>query len=136
MVGIAVFVVLLPMIGLWLAGILSLVLLVLWYRFNISQGTVGLFRSNLRAYFSGRQAGKSKEETIDLMLSTRGTDRAKKMMALHSPNLQLIDFKEPDADVKRLVFAIFCAENGLPPSERLTEKFVSSLEEEYVRLSA
>lgn len=124
------------LLGYWLAGILSIILFILWGRFNMSQSTIGLFRSNLKMYFSALKQGMSKDEAINKMIRTRMIDETEIMMVFNSTELQMIFFDEPDADVKKLVFAIFCAENGIPPTKTLVEQYARNLEDVYSNLLA
>jgi len=117
-----------------------------WWKFNQYSNTKGLFKSNLLVYFKARKTGMSEHDSRMMMLKTRYPGRIKGLFDNHELTVAFTDilhfsestsrsFKEPGAKVKGMVYAIFCSENGIPPTSNLRTKFAKQIEQAYREIS-
>ncbi|GEM_PF-2795221 len=105
-----------------------------WGRINRKAATIGLFESNINAYYTGIKSGLTHSEAISLVIESRyphSPDKQKQILdhyeesvsglaivySEHSPDLinpksgRLTNAEE----LKFLVYLLFCQENGDPP---------------------
>lgn len=118
-----------------LALIGSLVFFVGWFLLNIQSSTKGLASANLSAYFTGISKGLSHPEALERMIATRYPFSAAKRESVLRHVAAVAGESPPDEQVKAVIFAMFCQENGVPP-EDVANRMWKTIEGEYSHIAS
>jgi len=109
-VTIIVFFILRAFIGTWIALLLSIIFCIAWWLFNYRAGTIGLIKSNLRAYFTARFRGLTEDEALAWVIRSRYPISEQKRMEVENLFGSKENLDSEEERVKSLVFTIFCYE--------------------------
>lgn len=107
-----------------------IVVVALFFAFNVWSGTRGLVRANMGVYFRAKRNGASQSEALGMVIKTRFPNSLEKQSRL----MGVVNSQKPEADcLKSLVYTIFVEEHGAPTYE-WNKKITKMINEEYVRL--
>jgi len=133
-ITIIIFFVLKLLFGFIVSMVLSLIFLVGWGLFNIMSGTKGLFKSNMRMYFSLRARGFNREDAIEGVINSRYPDsvylRINTLNSFRELCGSALDVSEEEY-LKLLVYLIFCNEAFTPSSEQEKRKITDQIDKIY-----
>jgi len=116
-----------PLLGIFFAGILSVIVFTVIFLFNRYSSTTGLIKSNMRIYFYYRKLGFSHDESLSQVIQTRrGVNPEDILKLMGETNISLTVETEKEA-LKNLVYLIFCLENGIPPTEAWKENMYKKM---------
>lgn len=135
-VVVAAFFILKTFIGVLGAVLVSAVLFIGWFIFNIRASTTGTIKSNMQAYFLTRQKGANHQDALDRVIQTRYPLSEGKRADIRTRfNSKLPDRNDDEKyDLKHLVYVIFCDENGLPP-ESSAQRILNKIDKIYDSMS-
>ncbi len=120
--------------------ILIIVAVILFWIFNYSQSTTGIFKSNLDVFFRAIRSGVSISDAEMKMILRRYPKENRSdwwnssQSKVNDIYKESPDFQEPGASTKKFVYAIFCNEKGTPPTERLKKKYIWEIELIYKKM--
>ena len=97
------------------------------FRFTARQKAVGLFQSNFSVYWSARRAGSCHEDALAAVAGDRVLHSFGEAPALMSPAAPRSE--QEAAELKTLVWLIFCNESGEPRTAAARKKLLQSMEE-------
>jgi hypothetical protein len=128
-----------PVLGLVAAAAVGLL-----FRWIAGQATTGLFRANLNAYGVARSHGLNHEDSLRRVISSRYPTNPGKRTEIAS-QMHLFTTRSPDPrvpweerqmqDLRTLIWLIFINENGLPPTQKLVDKYTSQLDRALVHFA-
>lgn len=101
-----------------------------WFKFNVSQGTMGLFKANLRSFFAYRRAGQSVETALQSMVAARYWFSEKRCTTVKDLISQIPQDTPDDQKVIHAVWIVFCFDQGEPPID-LYVKYLDQLSNLY-----
>jgi len=114
--------------------VIGVLAFIAWSRFNKSEGTTGLFKSNLQSYFHYRRAGQSVDHALQSMVVSRYRFSKRQHFTVSALVSAIPPETPEDQKVITAIYTVFCAEQGDPPPG-LESKYISKIRDAYCRMA-
>jgi hypothetical protein len=116
-------------------AIVGVLVFVGWYRLNYTSGTTGLFKANLKSYFSYRRRGLDVSGAIEGMIRSRYPFSRQKQDEALAVIRSIPTLDDEGVAVVQAILGVFCFEQGPPPTDELRRKFTVEIAALYEALA-
>jgi len=118
-------------IGVAGAATIYAIFLVSWFMLNRRVLTIGLIKSDMRAYFNARSKGANHQEAIDRVIRYRYPFSQEKRSFVKSIFGEISRNGSDEDSLKTLIYIIFCQETGRPPIPDYGDKIILKINDIY-----
>ena len=118
-------------IGVAGAATIYAIFLVSWFMLNRRVLTIGLIKSDMRAYFNARSKGVNHQEAINRVIRYRYPFSQEKRSFVKSIFGEISRNGSDEDSLKTLIYIIFCQETGRPPIPDRGRKIILKINDIY-----